>query len=530
MSDKLRIQSSLRILASLTAFVGSFALGACFDGLDSTGLPCTNDDQCGTKNSCIEGFCGGMFACADGELVVEDELCDGKLDCPDGSDEDFERCFGDAEPFECDDGTLIPADLVCNSTEECADASDEAPTMCVGVGVNSCEAPGGDLGYALGPTHAVMPGPSKLALGDLVGPPTVDVVTIGGAGDQLTIVSIDEGSFGPEIVLDEFGVSQIVDFELGLANDDSMTDLVVATTGTDPDGTDAGIYVYARGMPMTPPALFGAPSVVPGLLDAQVMGIELGSFDLDDASDIVVIVDGAVKGRGVAAVGDPAAAAMGGAYFQFAPQDSFTLDYETFLDSAMTDIDDDGDSDLLVTSITDGKGVLWIVKRSGEGGQGPVEWDPPQMQVTPFPGRELALGQLSTMAVSDDLVLLDTMSGDLQAFVNQEGSLTPRPPLSAVTGSQLSGLTVADMNCDGFADYLLNVENPAEVRVYLGDGLGGLVSDEPIIYASGGTPRGDLAVFPADNDSTPDIVAAVDAGDGVGTAEVRLLVTAEASN
>ncbi|KIG13077.1 hypothetical protein DB30_00542 [Enhygromyxa salina] len=515
----------------MAAFAASFGLGACFDGLDAAGLPCTNDNQCGPKSSCIEGFCGGLFACDDGERISEDALCDGTVDCPDGSDEAFERCFADAEPFECDDGGVVPLESICNDTSDCADGSDESPVMCAGVGVNSCEAAGGDLGYELGPAREAMPDPRGMLLANLIGSESDDAIVRGDLGNELRVVSFDETDPNQERILEGFGTSKIVDFELGELAGDPMLDLVVATTSTDDEGTDAGVYVFSRASPMSPPELVGAPSTLPGLLDAQIVGIELGNFDGDETSDIVLIVDGAVKGRAFVGVGDSAAGEGGGAFFEFAPLESFALDYETFLDSAMTDLDNDGDSDLLVTSITDGKGVLWVVRRSGQDGEGEVEWDAPAQVMLPFPGRELAVGRFSsTMALSDDVVILDTMSGDLRTLINQNGTLMPQPPLPAVEGSQVSGLTLADMNCDGNADYLINVGSPAEVRVYLGDGSGGLLSEDPIIYASDGAPRGALGVLHADGDSTPDIVSAVEPGGEVSTGEVRLLVTANASN
>jgi hypothetical protein len=521
-SDKLRIHTALRIFASVAALAGSFGVGACFDGFDAVGLPCVNDNQCGPKDSCIEGLCGGMFACVDGELIGEDKLCDGDPDCPDGSDEDFVLCFGDVESFECDDGALVPAELFCDATADCPDGSDESPVVCAGVEVNSCEAPGGDLGYALGPAHEGTPDLRELAVANLIGSEADDIIMAGGLGDRVEIVSFDDAGLGQQFIIDGFGTSTVVDFELGHVNSDPKIDLVIATTGT-----DAAIHVYTNNVPMGAPQAFGEPASLPGLGlgDVDVMGIELGQLDGGERSDIVVIVDGVIKGRVFVAFGDEAAAGSGGAYFEFEPLESFSLNYETFLDSAMTDLDGDGDDDLLVSSITDGKGVLWVVERTGEG---PADWDAAPIMML-APAREIALGRFSPMAMSDDIAILDTASGEIRTLRNQMGTLMPQPPLPAVTGAQISGLTLADMNCDGNADYLVNVGSPAEVRVYLGDGIGGYLSPDPVIHASDGTPRGGLAVVLADEDNTPDIVSAVEAAGG-GKPEVRLLVTADAAN
>jgi hypothetical protein len=56
---------------SLWCLLG-FALGfsAClFDGDETEGLPCTNDDHCGIGLACTNGLCGGGDACAAGQAV-----------------------------------------------------------------------------------------------------------------------------------------------------------------------------------------------------------------------------------------------------------------------------------------------------------------------------------------------------------------------------------------------------------------------------------------------------------------------------
>jgi hypothetical protein len=531
-SDNRRVRTGVQLFASLVAFAGSFGLGACFDGFAAVGLPCTDDAQCGPKDSCINGFCGGMFACIDGATITEAATCDGVLDCPDGDDEDYALCFGDAESFTCADESLIPEALVCNGASDCPDASDEDTTLCAGAGLNACGGAEGDLIYSLGPSHEGVPASPQIVVADFIGSTAEDLIVSSAGADHVKLVSFDEDGASEAMFFNapppSFGDSKVVDFELGQADDGGGLDLFVATTGVEIAGTDAGIYVFVNTAPM-PPALFGVASTLPGLLPAELLGIEIGKLDAEAGSDIVVIADSPLDGgRVFVAVGDPSAVAQGNPYFEFALQESVVIGYDEFLDSELTDIDGDGDDDLVVSTITDDEGVLWVIERSGAGGAGLVEWETPEPITLAFPGAELAAGRFTTTMPADDFAILDVGAGRVQTIINMGGNLLPMKQIMLGSG-QASGLTLADMNCDGQADFAFNVASPAEVRVLLGDGMGGVMSEQAITYASGGTPRGGLAVTDHDGDGTPDIASAVDPGEGVTKPEVRLLVTDAAS-
>ena len=75
------------------------------------------------ENDC--GFDASQFVCDDGTRVPADWRCDGRLDCPDDSDEAGCADSG-GSTFVCDDGTSIPTTWRCDGRPDCPDDSDEA--------------------------------------------------------------------------------------------------------------------------------------------------------------------------------------------------------------------------------------------------------------------------------------------------------------------------------------------------------------------------------------------------------------------
>jgi hypothetical protein len=483
-----RIRSQLSrssVIASSLGIGLGFVLGACFNGLAAEGLPCETDAQCGPKLQCIDDYCGGVYACADGSIIELDVLCDGTPDCPDASDEDPDACDIDTPdaPNECEDGQ--------------------------------------PLAWLEGPSYPGASQPIKVVAENFVDGGIDDVLVAGKNGDFLKIVSFGTGP-GTEMEYylngdpPSFGTRTVADFEAADLEGDGDLDIVVATR----DAIGVGVHTFEN-TGLGVPAEFGPPGDTPAP-GVQVRGIELGHFNSDNWIDGIAIIDDPNgNGQVFTGIGDPTAVSMGNSYFTL-EFSSVQLNYTTFFDSAAVDIDDDGQDDLIVTGEDMDGFKIWGIRRNGELF---TAWDPPVFFLLPGPAIEFDVGFLDGDQFPDG-ASIDGMGGRIVPLISNPPGFEPQQPIEGF-GTGLSGITLADVNCDGRNDFLVNVSNPAEVRIWLGDGAGGVEEDIELTIPSVGVPSGGLAVSQFDLDQTWDVIQAVDMGNQLAAPEIRVWFTSD---
>lgn len=91
--------------------------------------------RCPAKStSQLSGLCQQhQFQCDNGECILRYKLCDGHIDCTDGSDEIVKYCAAIPCPtygFRCGYGGCIAGKLKCDRNVDCADGSDELHLIC----------------------------------------------------------------------------------------------------------------------------------------------------------------------------------------------------------------------------------------------------------------------------------------------------------------------------------------------------------------------------------------------------------------
>ena len=519
MNERIRVHQRAALLG-LAGFSLSFALGACFNGADARGLACTSDEQCGLDQTCDEGYCDGVFICADGGEIEAGEVCDFIEDCGDGSDEAANLCFGDEELYECEDGTLIPLEFVCDTEDDCEGGEDELG--CAGIGLNECTGEGSGPDIAYEPTPAgggMVPDPLDLKVVQLIGPSEPEVISGNAGGTELEVFDFGDGEFDqPPMVrtIGPFDGRTVVDFALGEVNGDDDTDVIVATQ----DGTGMAVHVYQNNAPDDPtpygvPLLYSLPGAGLGL---EIQAIGLGRLNNDSSTDMVVIANGENFGNGLLLVsfGDSAAAAEGQAYFS--PQlleGVGALGYTDFLDMVMLDLDNNGYDDIVISAVgNDGPGI-WVIYREGEellsGWNGPnsimgVMGMPSQLAVAnysggPFPG----------------VVVVDPLMRSMQTFRNMNGMLLPPPPdegpLEIAFEADPTGLIAGDLNCDGRDDFVFHQND--SLGILIGDGTGGVLDTTPIFAELDGNGTGAVGIAQFDDDGTPDLFSTISGVEGV---------------
>lgn len=521
MNERIRVHQ--RALVGLAGFGLSFALGACFNGADARGLACTNDDQCGLDQTCEDGYCDGVFICADGSEIEADLVCDVLVDCADGSDEAADLCFGGEELFECEDGTLIPLEFVCDTEDDCEGGEDELD--CGGTGLNECTGDGSGPDIAYEPTPAgggQVPDPLDLQVVQLVGPMRPEVISGNIGGTELEVFDFGDGEFDqPPMVrtIGPFDGRTVVDFALGEVNGDDNSDVIVATQGD----ASMAVHVYQNNAP-DDPTPYGEPLVysLPGAGSSlEIQAIGLGRLNNDSSTDMVVIANGELLGNGLLLVsfGDSAAAAEGQPYFS--PQlleGVGALGYTNFLDMVMLDLDNNGYDDIVIAAESDSGPGIWVIYREGDNDMDVLNgWTGPN----PVMGVMGVPAQLAAANYSGGdfpgVVVVDPIARSLQTYRNMNGTLLPPPPmegpLEIAFEADPTGIIAGDLNCDGRDDFVFHQGD--SLGVLIGNGTGGVVDTTPIIAELDGTGTGAVGIAQFDEEGTPDLFSTISGVEGV---------------
>ncbi len=492
---------STRNLLFALAAAGSFGvtLGACFNGQQAEGLPCTANSHCGPTLECINGYCGGVFACDDGGQISAEDVCDGDNDCEDGSDE----ACGDA--FFCAEGGTVPLAQVCDGALDCEDGSDEAAELCV---LDYCTDPGaGELfEFFSGPFGDSVDDPLGVFAGKFVGDSQSDLLLAQRNGSFVRVIRFDNGvpTFtelpgdkdisdpGPKFLS---AIEDVIPFDF---DQNGSTDILVRTAG-------ARFYAYVS-VPMTDVPMqltFGAEMArfieIPGT--PAIADLALGKLNDDAFVDMVGLTE---QGFLLTALANPAGL-MTESPFDFTLSNLALSDNATFTQIQLADVFDNDNLDELLVLGNDGGPKLWVLTRQ-PGGQLADFW----ADSTPIPlppgvnPTEFAVGNLDSNP-GLDLAFIERMQG--RVFVARQG-----PPgsydLMAVPielGVQISGLAIVDFDCDGRDDLVFNVESPPSIRVLFTDETGGIDPERSRTITSSGIPQGNLALMKFDQDGSWDV-------------------------
>lgn len=101
----------------------------CADNSDELSPKCPAKSASQLSGSCQQQ----QFQCDSGECISGYKLCDGHIDCADGTDETVKYCAAISCPaygFRCGYGGCIAGKHKCDGNNDCVDGSDEMPSLC----------------------------------------------------------------------------------------------------------------------------------------------------------------------------------------------------------------------------------------------------------------------------------------------------------------------------------------------------------------------------------------------------------------
>lgn len=435
---------------TLCAAVGWLTGLACFDGEDSWGLPCENDDQCGDGITCEEGICGGPDAADDG-----------------GSDSGTGDDGGSSGTTSGDEGDSS------GSTGQggCADGD--------GTFEKLSDLPAGT-------------DPMAVSVGDFNDDGDLDIVAGGDAwGEGFLTIYLNDGNRGfmPNELTPDAGVREVLGIDV---NGDFVTDVVAAVgnsvvvwPGREADTVDAPV------------------STEVGDLLLSLEPIELND---DGYTDLLV-------GNSTGAGFDDVFALLSNGDGTFTVHSSVEVGYGPF-SLAVGDIDDDEDLDLLVANADENGASdpdvvnVFLNLTDGDGTfTGFQELAPPVPTGNNPWG--IAFGDLdgdgSAMFVtadSDDEGGGEPYYASIFYYDDVASGFVESDQLEV--GESPRDVAIADLNCDDTLDIVVTNQGEDTVGVLLNTGNGEF--EEMVAYDAGDGPGSAIAVADLDWDGKPDIV------------------------
>lgn len=503
--------------AFVCAALGGLALGACFTGLESRGLPCTADSHCGPKQQCIDGYCGGVFACPEGTEIPLESVCDGVFDCENGNDEHPDVC--DTDAFFCDDGTTIPLDQTCDQVPQCPDGSDELPELCL---LDDCSDPAEAYAFT-----EVMPlqgfeQPLGVFVANFVSDSPAEFIAAGDGG--LSIKLFTFGAMGPadvelpgdvEVNTGPEFTSAIVEVLPVDFDGDGLDDLIVRTI-------DHRLFGYGGVDSGTPAQLFFTDAMGTSQpffqMPFPIVDIAAGKLNDDSFIDIVVLTEG---GAIITALGNPNSLDSDEPPFTISLMDAVIVPDAVRID--VVDIDEMDLDELLVVRDANGTPSL-RVGRAKAGGTVADFWEFGADGPLPFVPDELLAGRID-MVGGLDLAMLGG-NGDVAVLLQVEPGMFGAPHIANL-GAPTSGLTLADFDCSNTQDLVVNVENPPSVRVLFASNMGEIDTSRSLTIESAGLPRGKVGVLQLDADSSWDVFHAIEPGTTVTQEQIRGFLSGE---
>ena len=320
-----------------------------------------------------------------------------------------------------------------------------------------------------------------LAVGHLDGNALPDVVVANRISNDLSIVFNPAGPNAEEIRVAPGGTPRAV--AIGDVNGDGDADILVAREQSHPPLAK----LINRG-----DGTFNPPVPV-GSIDVFANGIWIGDLDADLDQDVVMA--SAQSGKVIVLLNQGT-----GSFAETSYLINTVPSYPS--DLAVGDVDDDGDSDLLITaSLSQSPPVLLL--NAGNGAFAPGE----SFTAISTAFVSGAIGDLAGDGTTE-LALLNFQSSSVAVFPNEgDGSFGSPVNFSIGASTQPGGrVRLADLNADGHLDAAIGIflQNPA-VPVLLGNGAGGF---EPAnSYPAGGGGISGIALADLDADGDLDIAA-----------------------